>query len=99
MTVCERIDERHANNEIILTIYHDCEAQGYTYSLQCHLCRFVRAVFPHQLGQTYGSPQAAKRAAVELLFSWVKPSRAAKKHLRPFGITSCPCQLEFDFGS
>lgn len=97
MTICEQIDEKHAKNEIILTVYQDDNSEDYTYSLQCHLCQFVRAIFPHQLTETYPSPQKAKRAAIETLFEWTKGSRAAKEHLRSFGIIDCPYQLEFDF--
>ena len=97
MTVCERIDEKHAKNEIILTVYRNDNSESYTYSLQCHLNRFVRAIFPHQLTEAYPTPQTAKLAAVDLLAAWTKSSRAAKEHLRAFNITSCPYQLEFDF--
>lgn len=97
MTEIERISEKHGNDEIILTVYRT-EEGGFTYSLQCAVSRIIRAVFPHQMSETYPSARAAKVAAVETLSAWTKSSRAAKEHMKSFDIILSPYQLELDFG-
>lgn len=93
-TVIERQNEKRGKNQIILTIYRTrADASEYTYSIQCHLNRFVRAVFPHQIAATYPSPRAAKYAAVATLRQWTKQSHAAKEHLATFDLLSVD-QLE-----
>ena len=96
MTISEQIDEKHGKDEVVLTVYRS-EDNNFTYSLQCHVSRIIRAIFPHQLTEVYSSPQKAKRAAIDTLFDWIKQSRTAKEHLRTFCITDCPYQLEFAF--
>lgn len=96
MLQVERIDEKHGKDEIILTVY-GTEDGRFTYSLQCAVSRIIRAVYPHQLPESFASPPLAKRDAVDTLYGWLKPSRAAKKRLKSFDIPSCPFQLEFDF--
>lgn len=96
-TEIERIDEKHGKDEVILTVYAT-EGGQFTYSLQCRVSRIIRAVFPHQIQDNFLTSAKAKAAAVETLCAWIKPSRAAKEHLRSFDITASPYQLEFDFG-
>lgn len=97
MQEIERICEKHGKDEIILTVY-GTEDGRFTYSLQCAVSRIIRAVYPHQISESFASQVQAKRAAVDTLYAWIKPSRAAKEHLRSFDITASPYQLEFDFG-
>lgn len=96
MQEIERICEIHGKDEIILTVY-GTEDGRFTYSLQCAVSRIIRAVFPHQVSDSFASPAQAKRAAIDTLCSWLKDSRTAKEHLKSFDIPSCPYQLEFDF--
>lgn len=96
MQEIERICEKHGKDEVILTVYAT-EGGQFTYSLQCAVSRIIRAVFPHQVSDSFASPAQAKRDAVDTLYAWIKTSRAAKEHLRSFGIIDCPYQLEFDF--
>lgn len=98
MTQVERIDEKHGKDEIILTVY-GTEDGRFTYSLQCAVSRIIRAVYPHQISESFASQVQTKRAAVDTLYAWIKPSRTAKDHLKSFDIPSCPYQLEFDFES
>lgn len=97
MLQVERIDEKHGKDEIILTVY-GTEDGRFTYSLQCRVSRIIRAIFPHQIQDNFLTSAKAKAAAIETLSAWIKPSRAAKEHLRSFDITASPYQLEFDFG-
>lgn len=92
MLQVERINEKHGKDEIILTVY-GTEDGKYTYSLQCAVSRVIRAVYPHQLPDSFDSPTLAKRAAVDTLCSWTQFSRAAKEHLKSFDFFSCPYQL------
>ena len=92
MQKIERIFEKHGKNEITLTVY-GTEDGRFTFSLQCAVSRVIRAVFPHQLPDSFDSPTLAKRAAVDTLCSWTKFSRAAKEHLKSFDFFSCPYQL------
>ena len=96
MQEIDRIFEKHGKDEVILTIY-GMEGGGFTYSLQCRMSLIIRAIYPHQIMQSYETISKAKRSAIDMLFSWTKGSRAAKEHLRSFGIIDCPYQLEFDF--
>ena len=96
MQEIERICEKHGKDEVILTVYAT-EGGQFTYSLQCHVSRIIRAIFPHQIQEHFLTSAKAKAAAVETLSAWIKTSRAAKKRLKSFDIPSCPCQLEFDF--
>lgn len=97
MQEIERICEKHGKDEIILTVY-GTEDGRFTYSLQCAVSRIIRAVYPHQISESFASQVQAKRDAVDTLYAWIKPSRTAKEHLRSFDITTSPYQLEFDFG-
>ena len=97
MKEVDRICEKHGKDQIILIVY-SAENGGYTFSLQCCISSIIRAVFPHQIGRTYSTSAAAKRAAVETLDTWTKSSRSARKRLDAFDITLCPYQLEFCFG-
>lgn len=97
MQEIERICEKHGKDEVILTVYAT-EGGQFTYSLQCHVSRIIRAIFPHQIQEHFLTSAKAKAAAVETLSAWIKTSRAAKEHLRSFGIIDCSYQLEFDFG-
>lgn len=92
MTQIEQTHEKRGKNEIILTVYQT-DVTAYTYAIQCHLCRFVRAVYPHQIAATYPSPRAAKQAAVATLRSWTQKSRASREHLRGFDLLNVD-QLE-----
>ncbi len=98
MQEIERICEKHGKDEVILTVYAT-EGGQFTYSLQCRVSRIIRAVFPHQIQDSFLTSAKAKAHAVETLYAWIKPSRAAKEHLRLFDITASPYQLEFDFES
>lgn len=99
MTLIERKDEVRGKNEIILAVYKvEDDTEKYTYSIQCKLCRFVRAVFPHQIADTYPTPRAAKKAAVSKLRQWTQHNRSAKEHLAAFDLLSVD-QLElFPYG-
>ena len=92
MLQVERINEKHGKDEVILTIY-GTEDGKFTYSLQCAVSRVIRALYPHQLSETFDSPTLAKLAAVNTLNDWTKFSRAAKKKLKSFTIRSCPYQM------
>lgn len=92
MLQVERIYEKHGKDEIILTVY-GTEDGRFTFSLQCAVSRVIRAVYPHQLPDSFDSPSLAKRAAVDTLCSWTKFSRTAKEHLKFFDFFSCPYQL------
>ena len=83
MLQVERINEKHGKDEVILTIY-GTEDGKFTYSLQCAVSRVIRALYPHQLSETFDSPTLAKLAAVNTLNDWTKFSRAAKKKLKSF---------------
>lgn len=91
MQQIERINEKHGKDEIILTVY-GTEDGRFTFSLQCAVSRVIRAVYPHQLPDSFDTPTLAKRAAVDTLCSWTQFSRAAKKHLKSFDIFLCPYQ-------
>ncbi len=92
MLQLERINEKHGIDEIILTVY-GTEDGKFTFSLQCAVSRVIRAIYPHQLSETFDSPTLAKLAAVNTLNDWTKFSRAAKKKLKSFTIRSCPYQM------
>ena len=79
MLQIERINEKHGKDEVILTIY-GTEDGRFTYSLQCAVSRVIRAVYPHQLPDSFDSPTLAKLDAVNTLYDWTKFSRAAKKN-------------------
>lgn len=92
MRQIERIFEKHGKNEIILTVY-GTEDGRFTFSLQCAVSRVIRAIYPHQLPDSFDSPTSAKRAAVDMICSWTQFSRAAKAQLKSFDFLSCPYQL------
>lgn len=96
MEEIERTNEKHGKDEVIITVYRT-DNENFTYSLQCVAGSFIRAVFPHQIKETYPTPVQAKKAAISTLASWSTQNRTAKEHLTAFGITSCCTQLEFDF--
>ena len=96
MTLVEKKEERHGKDIIVLTIYA-LEDGSFTFSLQCAIAGIIRAMFPHQIKETYPTPVQAKKAAISTLASWSTQNHTAKEHLTAFGITSCCTQLEFDF--
>lgn len=97
LTVVEQWQEKHGKDEIILTVYRLPDG-AYSYSVQCHLGRFVRSVFPQSVGGKYESSLAAQRAAVSTLRQWTRTNRAARERLRRFALISVG-QREFDFGA
>ena len=92
MLQIEQINEKHGKDEVNLTIY-GTEDGRFTFSLQCAVSRVIRAVYPHQLPDSFDSPTLAKRAAVDTLCSWTQFSRTAKEHLKSFDFFLCPYQL------
>jgi hypothetical protein len=92
MRQIERIFEKHGKNEITLTVY-GTEDGRFTFSLQCAVSRVIRAIYPHQLPDSFDSPILAKRAAVDMICSWTQFSRTAKEQLKSFDFLSCPYQL------
>jgi len=78
-------NERHGHSIINIVIYQS-ENNRYTYSIQCKLCSFIRVIFPHQLESDFSSRLEAEKSAIQLLYSWTKDFRNAKKHLKTFDL-------------
>lgn len=96
LEVVECRSERHGKDEIILAVYSLPHGGRFTYSVQCHLGRFVQSLFPWSIAGNFTSPLEAKRAAVKTLREWTRRSRSAKERLRRFGVMAVE-QREFDF--
>ena len=56
------------------------------FSVQAHAGTFVRAAWPHTVGRTWRTVPEAKRAAVDLLYSWAEHSRPLRRVLPLFGL-------------
>ncbi len=93
LAVVQTLHEKRGKDEIIITTYK--LPDGYTYSIQCRLGRFVRAVYPHQLIHPINKDDV-QQSAVSTLRQWTRHSSAAKERLRNFDLLSVG-QLEFSF--
>lgn len=95
LPIIDTLREKHGKDEIIITTYALPDGQTCTYSIQCRLGRFVRAIYPHQLPDRLRK-QEVQKAAVSTLRRWTRQSRAAKDRLRQFDLTNVG-QIEFEF--
>lgn len=75
-------DEIHVKSQIILKVYS--VDNGFVFSVNCKLGRFVRSYYPTPEGKVFESIPAAKRAAQSIILKWVKESRTARKYLQLF---------------
>lgn len=85
LTPIERRDEIHNRNQIILVIYKT-EDNRFSFSIQLKIGKIIRSIFPHQLDETWSSIIEAKHAAFNIMLSWTKNSRTAKKSLFDFEV-------------
>lgn len=95
LSIADTLREKRGKDEIIITTYALPDGQTYTYSVQCRLGRFVRAIYPHQFPDRLRKEDVQKSAVITLR-RWTSQSRAAKDRLRQFDLMTIG-QLEFDF--
>ena len=99
LAIEKRIHQKNQNDEIILTIYHYPRDGGgglFFYSVQIHLGRLIRSVFPRDMSDSFSTMWDAKIAANRCLRQLAKNSPAAKKRLEKFDLLQI-YQREFDF--
>ena len=87
-------DESKNGSQIILTIY--AVQNGFVYSVNCKLRRFVRSYYPTEKETKYPTEKDAQRAAVFRLQSWIKDSRKLKELFSHFEISDYDQPSLFD---
>ena len=84
LPVVQKRNESKNGSQIILTIY--AVENGFVYSINCKLCRFIRSYYPTEKETKYPTEKDAQRAAVFRIQSWIKDSRKLKELFSHFVI-------------
>lgn len=96
LELVETKKEMSKDSQIILKIY--AAPQGYVYSIDIKLGRFIRSQYPTPAAEKFCDISAAKRAAIRHLHALVKSAPNAKKHLAALPHIQMEGQPElFDF--
>lgn len=94
LPIVQKRDESKNGSQIILTIY--AAQNGFIYSINCKLRRFVRSYYPTEKETKYPTIKAAQCAAVFRIQSWIKDSRKLKELFSHFEISDYDQPSLFD---
>lgn len=83
--VCKK-EEIKNGAQIIITIY--AVQNGFVYSINCKLRRFIRSYYPTPKDVKHPTPQEAQCAAVCLIQQWVQSNRKLQALLLEFEIAN-----------
>ena len=96
LELVETKKEANKDSQIILKVY--AAPQGFVYSIDVKLGRFIRSHYPNPTDEKFCDISAAKRAAIRRIRALAKSAPNAKKHLAALRHIQMEGQLElFDF--
>jgi len=94
LPIVQKRDESKNGSQIILTVY--AAQNGFVYSVNCKLRRFVRSYYPTEKETKYPTKKDAQRAAVLRIRSWIGNSRKLKELFSHFEISDYDQPSLFD---
>lgn len=94
LPIVQKIDESKNSSQIILTIY--AAPNGFVYSINCKLRRFVRSYYPTEKETTYPTKKDAQHAAVCRIRSWIENSHKLNALLSEFELANYQQPSLFD---
>lgn len=94
LPVVQKRDESKNGSQIILTIY--AAQNGFVYSVNCKLRRFVRSYYPTEKETKYPTIKAAQCAAVRRIRSWIGNNRKLNALFYEFEAAWCDQPTLFD---
>ena len=94
LPIVQKRDESKNGSQIILTIY--AVQNGFVYSVNCKLHRFVRSYYPTEKEAKYPTEKDAQRAAVFRIQSWIGNNKKLKTLLLDFEIANYQQPSLFD---
>lgn len=94
LPIVQKRDESKNGSQIILTIY--AAQDGFVYSVNCKLRRFVRSYYPTEKETKYPTEKDAQRAAVFRIQSWIGNNKKLKTLLSDFEIANYQQPSLFD---
>lgn len=94
LPIVQKRDESKNGSQIILTIY--AVENGFVYSINCKLRRFVHSYYPTEKETKYPTEKDAQRAAVFRIQSWIKDNRKLKELFSHFEISDYDQPSLFD---
>ena len=94
LPVVQKRDESKNGSQIILTIY--AAENGFVYSINCKLHRFIRSYYPTEKEKRFSSAKDAQCAAVCKMRSWIGNNRKLNALLSDFEIANYQQQSLFD---
>ena len=94
LPVVQKRDESKTGSQIILTIY--AAGNGFVYSINCKLRRFIRSYYPTEKEAKYSSEKEAQCAAVCKMRSWIGNNRKLNTLLSDFELANYQQPSLFD---
>lgn len=94
LPVVQKRNESKNGSQIILTVY--AAGDGFVYSVNCKLRRFIRSYYPAEKEEKFSSVKDAQRAAARKIRSWIGSSRKLNDLFSDFEIASCQQPSLFD---
>lgn len=94
LPIVQKRDESKNGSQIILTVY--AVQNGFVYSINCKLRRFVRSYYPTEKETKYPTEKDAQRAAVFRIQSWIGSNRKLKDLFSHFEISKYDQPSLFD---